>query len=353
MNQMERNNSKRAFTLVELLVVIAIIGVLVALLLPAVQSAREAARRSQCLSQLKQTALAALNYEESQGQLPRGTYNYIDSPNYTAPPYGQHDGLTQGDSSQQKFDRTCWFHDLLPYIEQQSLADAFLAYMNEKRGGGRWNTALTFPQSDTIVPTFSCPSDPLSPKVETFSGPSAGSTGTQGFSGNYVGCAGSFKLNELRPTHPEFRLLRSNRVLSSKFADGVMIAGTNIKLAQVTDGTSNTAMFSEILLVADTKGHDIRGRYYNPTHGGVSFTTFESPNSALPDDLPWCSRNNDNFHAPCSDIAQGSVYQVSARSFHAGIVNIARVDGSVDAVSEDIDRNVYAALGSRDGGEVF
>lgn len=353
MSRQASARSKQAFTLVELLVVIAIIGVLVALLLPAVQSAREAARRGQCLSQLKQLALAALNYEQAHSELPRGAYNYIDSTRFTAPPHGEHNGNSAGNVNNHKYDRTCWFHDLLPYIEQQALSDSFWSFMNERAGSGRWPSALNFPQSDAIVPVFSCPSDPISPKVETFSGPALGADGSQGFSGNYVGCAGSFKLNEVPTTHVDWRLLRSNRLLSSKNVDGALVAGDNIELSQVTDGTSNSAIFSEIRLVADTRGHDIRGRYYNPAHGGVFFTTLETPNSDLPDDLPWCSRNNDNFHAPCTDIAQGSVYQVTARSFHPGIVNVARVDGSVDAVSEDVDRDVYAALGSRNGEEAF
>src|SRR6476660_3063875 len=86
---------RRAFTLVELLVVIAIIGLLVALLLPAVQAAREAARRAQCTNNMKQVALAMLTYESNKKQLPRGTYNYIDSTAHgTAPPFGSFDGMS-------------------------------------------------------------------------------------------------------------------------------------------------------------------------------------------------------------------------------------------------------------------
>jgi len=340
----------KAFTLVELLVVIAIIGVLVALLLPAVQAARESSRRSQCLSQLKQVALAALNYESSHSELPRGAYNYIDSVNFTAPPHGVHDGLTPGDHQEHKYDRTCWFHDMLPFVEQQALADSFWSFMDTKRTDGRWQTALLFPESATVVPMFSCTSDPMTPKIQTFTAPPG--LQSQGYSGNYVACMGSYKMNELLPTHPLFRYHRSNPLLSSKFGDGVFAGGNNIKLAQVTDGTSNTAIFSEIRLVADTEGHDIRGRYYNPSHGGVFFTTSEPPNSLLPDDLSWCSQNNDNSFAPCADVQFNSPYFATARSYHPGIANLALADGSVDAISEDVDRDVYQALGGRDGGEI-
>src|SRR5262245_46719238 len=105
---------RRAFTLVELVVVIAIIGILVALLLPAVQAAREAARRGQCTNNMKQVVLAILNYESTKKQLPRGTYNYIDSTAHgTAAPYGAFNGTgSSPDASKDKFDRRCWFHDI-------------------------------------------------------------------------------------------------------------------------------------------------------------------------------------------------------------------------------------------------
>ena len=121
-----------AFTLVELLVVIAIIGILVALLLPAIQAAREAARRSQCLNNLKQISLAALNFESTKKHFPHGTYNWIDR-------YG---GGATGPLAQ---DRRCWMHDLWPFLEQTSLYSQFDAFM--RKAG---NSALGFPGMDTV-----------------------------------------------------------------------------------------------------------------------------------------------------------------------------------------------------------
>lgn len=351
MSNHKPNPRKLGFTLVELLVVIAIIGVLVALLLPAVQAAREAARRSQCTNNLKQIALGILNYESQKGHLPRGTYNYIDSTaNGTAPPYGSYDGINSSTvSSKEKFDRRCWFHDMLPFIEQQSLSEQFEKFMGTPQSWGPYQTAFDFPQASTIVSTFMCPSDGVNPKLRTFH--FANSQPTQGFSGNYVGCAGSYYLNRLRDDHPDYAAYHDKPRISSTLVDGMLIGPVNIKLSQCSDGTSNTALLSEIRLVEDARGNDSRGRYYNPAHGGVLFTTMEPPNTARGDELPWVSELNDVTMAPMNVVAEGDFYFSSARSYHPGGANLARADGSIELVSEDVDRLAYEALGSRNRGE--
>src|SRR5262245_22291438 len=208
------NTRKYGFTLVELLVVIAIISVLVALLLPAVQAAREAARRSQCTNNIKQIALGLLNYESQNKSLPRGTYNYLDSTaNGTAPPYGTYDGIAASASGPQKYDRRCWFHDMLPFVEQQSLYDQFEKFAGTAQPWGGYPTAFDFPQATTIVSSFMCPSDGVNPKLKTFH--FANSQPTQGFSGNYVGCSGSYYHNKLRPDHPNFNDYKDKPRISS------------------------------------------------------------------------------------------------------------------------------------------
>lgn len=343
---------RRAFTLVELLVVIAIIGILVALLLPAVQAAREAARRSQCTNNTKQIALAILNYEHQKKVLPRGTYNYLDSTgNGTAPPHGSFNGIGSGsaNASNDKFDRRCWFHDILPFIEEQSLSDGFETYMNKRLPWGPYPSAMDFEQAPTIVHSFICPSDPLSPKTKTFHPGNIALT--QGFSGNYVGCAGSFYQNKLRPNHPDYAAYGSNPKLSGTKVDGLLLGGVNVKTATCTDGLSKTALVSELRLVEDVRANDSRGRYYNPAHGGVLFTTLEPPNSARGDEVSWVSSLNDVSLAPIAEQGENGFYFLTARSYHPGGANVARADGSVELVSEDIDRNVYQALGSRNGGD--
>jgi prepilin-type processing-associated H-X9-DG protein len=116
---------------------------------------------------------------------------------------------------------------------------------------------------------------------------------------------------------------------------------------------SNTALISELRLVEDVAANDTRGRYYNPAHGGVLFTTLEPPNSARGDEVSWVSSKNDVYLAPIAEQGEKGAYFLTARSFHPGGANLARGDGSVELVSEDIDRNVYEAQGSRDRGETY
>jgi prepilin-type N-terminal cleavage/methylation domain-containing protein len=306
---------RTGFTLVELLVVIAIIGILVALLLPAVQKTREASRRIQCLSRMKQVALALHNHHDTQEHFPHGTYNYLDSTFRTPHPYNN----TQ--------DRRCWMHDILPYVEEQPLFDEFERHMNTGR------SALAFKQSAVVVPGFLCPSDPRGIKKHTYWGGIG--TPTQGMSGNFIGLASSTYFNE-------------GGVEKSAELDGILFAISKVQIRDIKDGTSSTAMVTELILSADTSSHDIRGRYYNPAHGGVLFSTRIPPNTLIPDRFNWCS-STPVARAPC--IWAGTNMFVSPRSYHTGGVNLAFADASTRFIVNDIDRTVFQAMGSRDGGE--
>ena len=318
------------FTLVELLVVIAIIGILIALLLPAVQAAREAARRAQCTNNLKQVGLGLHNHHDTYGYFPHGTYNYLDSTHYTPPPYGTMAGIWNGDMQ----DRRCWMHDVLPFIEQVPLFTEFQAYMKTNP------SALGFPKLDTIIPTLMCPSDPVSPKLHTYWG--GFNTPTQGFSGNVVLCSGNGYFNPGN-TQQECWTNSAN-------GNGLFFALSKVRITDIKDGSSNTAMSSELILTPDKGSHDIRGRYHNPAHGGVLFSTRLPPNNLVPDRFNWCANAEDQLlRAPC--VWVGTDMFVSVRSYHPGGVNLGLADGSVRFVSENMDPVVFQALGSRDGGE--
>ena len=320
------NPKSGAFTLVELLVVITIIGILISLLLPAVQAAREAARRMQCANNLKQSALAMHNFHTAQEKFPLGSVMPLTS------------------ASPSIRDRRCWFHDILPYIEQQALYDATVAWLNNTSQPVPNSTCWT-PGRWTAIPTFCCPSDPASPKTVTCGwSESAGGTPelSQGFSGNMVACAGSTVFNPAGDS------------------DGLKLNGTfysksQTRAADIRDGLSNTLLLGEIVVIADVPGVppagviDPRGRYWNPLQGCTWFSTLYPPNTTVGDHGRWCI--NTPQQAPCQSNSDDNLV-MSLRSCHSGGVNAALADGSVRFLSNFIDLTVYQGLGTRAGGEV-
>ncbi len=334
-------NVLKAFTLVELLVVIAIIGVLVALLLPAVQAAREAARRSQCLNNLKQYGLGALNFESTQKRFPIGVTNDLNRGGVTAIPN----------------DRYCWFHDMLPYIEQVALADGIKEHLDTAPNASVMNYV---PALTTIISSAMCPSDSVSPKLHTAAPslpPLSGKPedpGHQGFHGNYIGCAASGyfdKVDPEGPAHLAERYRGKSSVRIARDLDGILFPKSKVKMSEITDGASNTLLFSELILVEDGELNDIRGRYCNPIHGNVYFSTRRTPNTTEPDRHTWCGGAEAPPQAPCV-WPSGRGLAIATRSYHPGGVNACKADGSVHFISDSISPIVYRALGSRDGEEV-
>lgn len=324
----------RGFTLVELLVVIAIIGILVGLLLPAVQSAREAARRMSCQNNLKQIALSMHNYESTFRCLP---------PSWTQP-----SGISSGWSAQTR---------ILPFMEQAAIAD------NIDYSAAYSTVTIATPDgpvpiSAFRVPAYLCPSEPndqtrVSGGVETYVPISYGvSSG---------------------PWHVYNPVTRSGGL-------GVFAPERYPRFRDCTDGTSNTLLLGEVKtytpyyrdvatagslpmptlpadicpLGGDFKTNSGHTEWVDGRAHQTAFTTTFGPNtkvlctvSGTEYDVDWT-----NSREGVSTTAQ-TYAAVTTRSFHPGGVESANVDGSVNFVSETIDLQIWQAMSTKNGGEVI
>ena len=296
----------RGFTLVELLVVIAIIGILIALLLPAVQAAREAARRMQCTNHLKQLGLALHNYYSARGALP---------------PLNDHRWYEAG--GQPLFFYT-WAVFISPYFEQGVL------YEQLDFDIPHW-IAPNADHADDSVPTMLCPSDQ---EVEPVN---LGGLGVYYARGNYVcnvGVGPMLSRDEPKP----------NAVFSFNSAT---------KFRDITDGTSNTAMIAEVIKVP---GNDARGIFF--MHDICFYRHDHTPNTSIPDSMRGGSYDECESipEAPCKEDFfnnQPRYYRIAARSRHPGGVNVCRCDGSVQFVDDDIDTTVWQNFGMPADGELL
>jgi len=316
---------RNGFTLIELLVVIAIIGVLIALLLPAVQSAREAARSMSCTNNLKQIGLALLNHENAHDEFPAGAMGWNSA------------GTTW-------VGHTAFFM-ILPYLEQGS------TYRNvdlETRAMDPPNATVL----NTQIAPYHCPSDNA-----------AGRTLGDWFSrSNYVlnyGPTFKYPPGAVMPQAGSPSRPRSDLENGGAFRDE--IART---LREFKDGTSKTAMVSEVRAgQVDELPYpaDVRGTWgFN--FGGSYYTHFATPNSSVPDETrqEWCDPNSGAFEqvAPCVVMPPHNgdpdvVMRFVARSRHPGGVKVLFADGHVRFVSDSISLDTWQAMSTIDGKEVL
>lgn len=322
--------SRRGVTLVELLVVIGIIGMLVALLLPAMQSARESARRSRCQNSLKQLGLALQSSAEVQGTFPMGAQTALDNPGPSV------NGVEYANR------RWSWFVYVLFYAGDPALYNQHWNHYQSSKwqsspSDGSTLSYVALPNKTTPVAGFMCSSDPTNPKLNSQDGPA--SDNNQGFHGNYVLCTGN----------TTFGTTAENSVQ----LNGISFPLSAVRFAHIRDGMSNTVAASEIRLVPEPIGGglpaiDIRGRYHNNIHGGCNFSTLYPPNTTVSDRLPYCS--NALPSAPCLG-GSGANHVISARSYHVGGVNTTMADGATRFVNDNVDPVVWQAAGSRNGRE--
>jgi prepilin-type N-terminal cleavage/methylation domain-containing protein len=293
----------KAFTLVELLVVIAIIGVLVALLLPAIQAAREAARRSQCKNNLKQIGIALHNYESARRSFPPGfisaAKNNVVNAEGTGPGWG-------------------WGAFILPYLEES----AVFQQIDFKKN-------ITDPLYDQLrekpLTIFRCPSDSVELPLFAVQN-SSGSAITQLAFGNYVGVAGTFEVS----VYPDE-------------GNGVLFRNRQIAIKQITDGLTHTIMVSErasrqspqTTWVGAVTDASVPPKVPTYDNEGPPVLVLTNTGTAADERVP----NNELGHVEDSN------------SMHPQGVDIMFCDASVQTINNDIDPNVWVALGTRAGAE--
>jgi prepilin-type processing-associated H-X9-DG protein/prepilin-type N-terminal cleavage/methylation domain-containing protein len=324
-----------AFTLVELLVVIAIIGILIALLLPAVQAAREAARRTQCTNHMKQVGVAIHNHENSTKRLPCGMLGHLPK---AAREWSAYTAQTQ----------------LLPYLEEMAIYDG-IDFTN------RWLNPINQKAAKAPVAVYTCPSDDSLGKIYTSQGLEA-DTLFEWSRSNFVVCAGSshlapLSLNTLMSRPPEFRDdPRFEPILIKQYkSDGAFVVEVGRRLREFTDGLSNTVLGSEVLTGMDGK-NDVRGIWFMGFEGGAIYQHQHTPNSSVPDFMEsgsHCDPYPPPPEMPCrAGASESSQTYFSARSRHPGGVNVLFGDGHVEFITDSVDLMAWRAIATVAGGEV-
>jgi prepilin-type N-terminal cleavage/methylation domain-containing protein len=312
---------RRGFTLIELLVVIAIIGILIGLLLPAVQKVREAANRIKCQNNLKQIAIALHNYANANGDtFPKGTQN--STLNFGTP-------------------RMSWFPYMLPFMEQDAVYRNFDFSAGTTPSFGTANSATPTSPTAAVISTYVCPSDP---------GPTQGQYPSGYYSlGNYMPFFGGLDMGSANPA-----VLTSSQRAAFGFNWGA-------RFADFLDGTSNTMIFGEYLRSTGTisggLGQDQRGMLWQSDEsGGGHIYTRYTPNTSNPDIFypSWWCVDSPQTNLPCTGgSTSGNDHTAAARSRHVGGVSVAMGDGSVRFVSQSVDlMGVWRPMATIAGGEV-
>lgn len=341
---------RTAFTLVELLVVIAIIGILVALLLPAIQSAREAARRTQCQNNLKQIGLGFLNHESTHKFYPSGGWGF--------------DWVGDADRGAGKGQPGGWIYSILPFIEEQQIHDIGAGIPSDSPTNLQRKRRANSEVLSKAIPAFNCPSRrPSRPyagwccnAVNSDGGAVSGVARTD-YAANFgdsshcvaqptpCGCI-VFPQSTSPPTVRAIDLGTFKNWPDTSRVTGIVFVRSQVKVSQVPDGTSHTYAAGEKYVNADLYEADDPGltdsgddwSMYAGQQDDVVRTTHYQPATSID-------------YSPAQDRG-GLSANWRFGSTHSGGFLMAMCDGSVQAISYDIDPETHRRLGNRQDGEV-
>lgn len=342
---MNKSQREHGFTLVELLVVIAIIGILIGMLLPAVQQVREAARRIECANKVRQLSLACHNHDSAHMRFPAGGSDNISFP-----------GVSQRDSP----GGHSWIAFLLPFVEQENLWDA--ADFNN-----RVYTQMIDVLGQQSIPSFRCPSSPL----EEFTG----NVSTFAALSDYVGISGNTGVMSPDVAGP----MSSSETTDGQWDEsggifsqtGIFFNNSQTTFGSMTDGSSNTIAISEMsdfIFIEGSEPRDYRpgGRGETSTDNGPGFHAGWQFNTS-PDILHNCTalrhlinpglgvtfpRAQRGFTNVDAGVGFRS-YNNPIRSAHPGGVQVGVADGSVQFLSESISLRTLSQLGHKSDGLVL
>jgi prepilin-type N-terminal cleavage/methylation domain-containing protein/prepilin-type processing-associated H-X9-DG protein len=337
----------RAFTLVELLVVIAIIGILVALLLPAVQAAREAARRMSCSNNLHNIGLACINFHDTTKHLPYSISQWAEDYNRARVWIGPTNGKMDPSNGGPGYNGKAWIVDILPAMEENALADAIAKALKDSTGnkafkisGPAAGSGMGYPSIRPMLEQqlswLTCPSDPSAkPSPDQYYWDFSGKVITATTS--YKGCLGDSVLTDGVGGAPSFPNLGSTPDChNTAECNGLIWRNTYynpINLKKATDGTSKTFMV----------GEDVVGQDY---WSAAFFSDGTWATCGIP--LNWFVYPDEK-----SFITVPPQWQQTRgfKSRHPGGAHFVMADGSVHFVAESIDQSIYRGLATRDGGE--
>jgi prepilin-type N-terminal cleavage/methylation domain-containing protein len=376
---------RNAFTLIELLVVIFIVGLLVALLLPAVQAARESSRRVHCTNNVKQIAIAIQNFVSANQRFPPGLPNCSPA----------HSQWISGGAQMGDYLATCqgpnWASTIFAYLEEPYFDERIRACLRYNKhacddcehddAGSPDGTPGTGGVTRRTPTCYLCPSAQTmsilfgskGPAVDGLGGYFNGSDSVAGLEnlakGNYAANFGKDSyVNSAVPAMKgvagvaydkrnaglfEVPLIALGQGSGSSAQKGIFKLATHsgVRLPEVTDGLSQTLMISEVQIWDTWK--DVRGVWCCAAPGASSFLAKTAPNSSSPDVTIGCDSSipaGDPLH--CTQNQTDGQLWAAARSAHPGGVVAAMADASVRFVGDDIDLVVWQALATRDGGEV-